>query len=49
MNGIVWVQTSHSTCTCTITLHVIELRTHKKFESFKIYNFRDDENRIRTC
>ena len=24
-NGIVWVQTGHSTCTCTVSLHVIEL------------------------
>ena len=24
-NGIVWVRTSHSTCTCTHTLHVVEL------------------------
>ena len=24
-NGIVWVQTGHSTCTCTATLLVVEL------------------------
>ena len=24
-NGIEWVQTGHSTCTCTVSLHVIEL------------------------
>ena len=34
-NGIVWVQTGHSTSTCTATLCVIEPRTHQKFESFK--------------
>ena len=28
---------------------VIELWTHQKFESFKKYNFRDDEIRIRIC
>ena len=48
-NGIVWVQTGHSTCTCTVTLHVIETRTNQKFESFKRNNFRSDENRIRIC
>ena len=31
------------------TFHVVERRTHAKFESFKKYNFRDDENRIRIC
>ena len=34
-SGIVWVQTGHSTCTCTATLHVIEPRAHQKFESYK--------------
>ena len=34
-NGIVWARTSHSTSTCTVTLHVTETRTHHKFESFK--------------
>ena len=29
------MQTSHSTGTCTVTLHVVEPRTHQKFESFK--------------
>ena len=29
----VWVQTGHSACTCTVTLHVIEPRTNQKFES----------------
>ena len=24
-NGIVWVQTGQSTCTCTVSLHVVEL------------------------
>ena len=32
-NGIVKVQTSHSTCTCTASLYVIEPRTHQKYES----------------
>ena len=47
-NGIVSVQTGHSTCTCTVSLHVVELWTHQKFESFKKI-FRDDEIRIRIC
>ena len=34
-NGIVWVQRGHSTSRCTVSLHVIELCTHQKFESFK--------------
>ena len=34
-NEIVWVQTGHSTGTCTATLCVIELWTNQKFESFK--------------
>ena len=34
-NGLVWVQTGHSTGTCTATLCVIEVRTHQKLESFK--------------
>ena len=33
--GILWVQRSHSTSTCTATFCVIESRTHQKFESFK--------------
>ena len=45
-NGIVWVQTGHSTYTCTATFCVIELRSRQKFDSFEKYNFRDDENRI---
>ena len=32
-----------------VSLHVIELWTHQKFELFKKYNLRDDENRIRIC
>ena len=32
--GILWAQTGHSTNTCTVSLHVIELCTHQKFESF---------------
>ena len=48
-NEIVWVQTSHSTCTCTVKLHVIETLTHQNFESLKSNNFRNDENRIRIC
>ena len=32
-NGIVWVQTGYSTCTCTVTQHVIGPRTHQKYES----------------
>ena len=47
-NGIVWVHRDHSTSTCTVSLHVVELGTHQKVESFK-KNFRDDENRIRIC
>ena len=46
-NGIVWVQTGHNTCTCTVTQHVIGPRTHQKFESSK--KVRNDENRIRIC
>ena len=34
-NGILWVQTGHSSGTCTVTLSVIEPRTHQKIESFK--------------
>ena len=34
-NGFVWVQTSHSTCTCTAAVCVIEVWTHQKFESFE--------------
>ena len=45
-NGIVWVQTGHSTCTCTVSLHAIEPRTHQKFESSEQTNFRSDKNRI---
>ena len=48
-NGIVWVQTGQSTCTCTATLQVTEPRTHKTFELALKNNFRDDENRIRIC
>ena len=48
-NGIVWVQSGQSTCTCTVTLHVIEPRTHQKFESSEKNNVRNDENRIRIC
>ena len=48
-NGIVWVvQTSHSTCTCTVTLHVIEPPNTPKFRIIKKI-FRNDENRIRIC
>ena len=47
-NGIVWVQTGHSTGTCAATLCVIEPRTHQKFESSK-KKIRDDENGIRIC
>ena len=32
-NGIVWVQTGHTTCTCTVSLRVREPRTHQRFES----------------
>ena len=48
-NGIVWAQTvpqhMHSHMVCVIRTS----RTHQKFESFKKYNFRDDEIRIRIC
>ena len=46
-NGIVWVQTGH-TCTCAVSLHVIESRTHQKIESSE-KKFRNDENRIPIC
>ena len=47
--GVLWVQTGHSTGTCTATLCVIELRTHQKIESFNKKKFRSDDIRIRIC
>ena len=41
-NGIVWVQTSHSTC--TVSLHVVELWTHQKIESLKKSPWRRKSN-----
>ena len=37
-NGNMWAKKGHSTSTCTATLCVIELSTHRKFESFKKKN-----------
>ena len=34
-NGIVWVQTGDITCTCTVSLHVIELKDTPKIRIFQ--------------
>ena len=43
----IFCKTSHSTCTGTVTFHVIEPQTHKKIELVFESNFRDDENQYR--
>ena len=47
-NGILWVQTGHSTCTFTATWCVIELWTHQQFESFRLNNSENPEI-VRIC
>ena len=46
---ILWAQTGHCTGTCTVSLHVIELWTHKKIRIVQKNNFRSAEIRIRIC